>query len=352
MEQQKDIQQILDLNLHPAFCVREGMVSAVNQAAEGTLIFTGTPVSELLLTGEDYSGFHSGVLYLQLNPAIQSCCATVIPMGDWDLFVLEQDAQDDSLRAMALAARELRRPLSALMISADKLMEQISPDSPEELACSARMNRSLHQLLRIVSNMSDAGMPGPGQETRNLTALFAEIFEKAQSLVESTGITLCYQGPKEDIFALADADQLERALWNILSNAIKFSPKGSQINAMLVRRGKRVLLQVTDGGSGIAESIRATLFSRYLRQGAIEDSRFGLGLGMVLIRSAAIAHGGSVLVDQPEGAGTRITLSLALRQNQVGMLRSPVLRIDYAANRDRGLLELSDVLGDELYQSK
>ena len=84
---------------------------------------------------------------------------------------------------------------------------------------------------------------------------------------------------------------------------------------------------------------------------AVEDSRYGLGLGMVLIRSTAAVHGGTVLVDHPEGSGTRITVSFAIHQGEA-TLRSPRMRIDYAGERDHGLIELSDVLPAHLYRSE
>ena len=109
-------------------------------------------------------------------------------------------------------------------------------------------------------------------------------------------------------------------------------------------------LQVLDSGSGIAQQIRSSIFHRYLRQPGIEDSRWGLGLGMVLIRSAAASHGGTVLIDSPTGAGTRVTMTLAIRQRTEAALRSPILRVDYAGERDHGLIELSDSLPAALYE--
>ena len=109
-------------------------------------------------------------------------------------------------------------------------------------------------------------------------------------------------------------------------------------------------LQIQDSGSGIAQQIRSSLFHRYLRQPGIEDSRWGLGLGMVLIRSAAANHGGTVLIDSPSGTGTRVTMTLSIRQPQEATLRSPILRVDYAGERDHALIELSDCLPAQLYE--
>ena len=136
----------------------------------------------------------------------------------------------------------------------------------------------------------------------------------------------------------------------MLSNAMKFTPAGGEIRVSLSRRGRILCFSVSDSGPGIPENVLPELFRRYLRQPAIEDGRNGMGLGMVLIRAAASAHGGTLLVDQPEDTGTRVTLTIAIRQGGEAMLRSNVLRVDYAGERDHTMLELSDVLPLSLYE--
>lgn len=350
MEEKKEQLGLLDLMVRPAFCVIENTIQQVNSAAQALLILPGTDVRTLLLTGqEDYEAFESGLLYLKLNISSNGCGASVVKAEGYDVFVLDQESDDAELRCLALAARELRDPLTSIMLSAEHLL---ASDAASEQA--ARLNRGLHQMLRIIGNMSDAGRSALGsqQEIRNLGALFAEIFDKAQALVEHAGIRLTYQGLSEEVLGLADGEQLERAVLNILSNAIKFTPKGGTIAAQLIRHGRTLRLSITDSGSGIAENIRSTLFRRYLRQPGIEDSRCGIGLGMVMIRSAAANHGGAILIDQPADQGTRITMTLAIRQGAGNMLRSPILRVDYAGEREHGLIELADCLPISVYEKE
>lgn len=347
MEEQKDMTGMLDLMIRPGFCVVEKKIAAANPAAQALLLLPGMEILPLLQTGaEEYERFRSGCLYLKLDLAGHSFGASVVKKKGFDVFVLDQESDDGELQCLALAAREFREPLADLMITADRL--QVQEQSLPDLA---RLNRGLYRMLRLVGNMSDAGRSGISsrQESRNLTEVFREIFQKAQALTEHTGISLHYQGPSQEYITPTDAEQLERAVLNILSNAVKFTPAGGTIEAVLKRKGRMLQLSITDSGSGIAESIRSSVFSRYLRQPGIEDSRHGLGLGMVLIRSAAANHGGTVLIDHPRGKGTRVTLTLALRQNTEGSLRSPALRVDYAGERDHGLIELADCLPAELY---
>ena len=96
--------------------------------------------------------------------------------------------------------------------------------------------------------------------------------------------------------------------------------------------------------------MRGNVFSGFLREPGIADGRFGIGLGMVLIRSTASAHGGTVLIDHPTDSGTRITMTLDIRRTAGNSLSSSILKVDYTGERDHGLIELSDVLPPEIYK--
>ena len=345
MEQQYDALELLDLMREPAFCVRGGIIVKVNPAASAYLIETGSEAAALLLTGaEEYAAFSGGCLYLTLKVGGGPMGAAVTRVQDLDVFTLEDTESDARLQAMALAARELRTPLSNVMATCNQL-----PADAQTQELRSHINRGLYQILRILGNMSDAGTASGGRlEMRDICAVLDEIFQKAEILTAHTGIRLEYTGYPQQVYTLVDADKIERAVWNILSNAIKFTDAGETISAVLFRRGNSMYLSISDTGCGIADNLRGSIFSRYTRQPSIEDSRNGLGLGMVLIRKASAIHGGTVLVDQQEGRGTRITVSFAVRQGEA-MLRSPRLRVDYTGERDHGLVELSGVLPARLY---
>lgn len=339
---------MLDLMIGPCFCVRENIIVQVNEEAAGMLISVGTDIRSLLTVGtEEYTAFNSGCLYLQLNIGGQSTGASVIRIDNQDIFVLDRRTGSAELQALALAAQQLRQPLTSAMVCAEGLLQSQNPEIQEQ---AERLNRALSQLMRITGNMSDAGGTRSRQEYRDIDALFAEIIEKVQALTVRSGVELTYSGMNEHVLTLANASQLERALLNLLANALKFTPWGGNIRISLRRKNRMIYLTVLDSGSGIADEILGTAFCRYLRQPGLEDNRNGLGLGLVMVRNAAIAHGGTVLVDRPEDGGTRITMTMAIRQNTEMSLRSPMLKIDYTGGKDPVLIELSEVLPPEIYR--
>lgn len=354
MDHITDAMEMVDHLPHPAFCVKEGIIVKVNPAGAARMIEPGTAIADLLQTGqEEYAEFGGGCLYLTLSICGQALGASVCRKKDFDLFTLEQDTNHSELQAMALAARELRDPLSSIMITAERLFPMAAPDNEEAREYAARINRSLNQIHRIISNMSDASRyaadSGSRQEVQDVRSIVSEVIEKAAALAEHVGIRVTCDIHPEPVYSLVDAEKLERAIFNIVSNALKFTPGGGSVQVFLTRRENKLYFSVQDSGCGIAENIRSGLFSRYTREPCIEDGRFGVGLGLVLVRSAAALHGGTVLVDHPRETGTRITMTMAIRPGTGRALRSPILKMDYAGERDHGLLELSDILPVDLY---
>lgn len=356
MDRKEDIVTMLEQNLDPAFLVKDNIIMQVNTSASRLLIDEGSSVLDLLATGaQEYADFQGGYLALTLNLGGQGCNASVTRLENYDLFVLQHEADQAELQSMALAAQELRNPLSTIMTIADRFFPLISEQSdPNASRQIAKINRGLFQMLRIVSNMSDAYRysldSSTRLEVRDISGIINELFESILPLMDYTGITLRYDSLNEPLFCLVDSEKLERAVHNILSNALKFTPAGSTIEAKLTRRKNMLYLTVQNSGADTDEFSPATFYQHYRRQPGLDDSRFGIGLGMVLIQSAAAVHGGTVLLEKTPENGTRITMSMALRQSTDPNVRASILRVDYAGERNHRLLELSDVLPEDLYR--
>lgn len=350
MENIPNLQRMLEWMDRPAFYVREGKILCSNQSARSRMVTEETPLAPMLGAHlSDYQEFSGGSLTLSLTIGTATCRASVERIGDGDLFVLSSDSEEKAMRAMALAAQKLRLPLNQVMNAADELLPEFVKADPESEQSFCAMNHSLYQMLRIVLNMSDAYLrTSPQMELQDISAVMHEIFAQCIPLCQTVGVTLHFQNLPQSVYSLADSSLLERAVYNLISNALKNVCPGSTIEASLIRRNTRLYLTIINPGTSRSTPPAAGAFSRFLREPGIEDSQNGLGLGMQLVQSAAIAHGGTSLMETQKDGGMRVTMSMAIRQN-TDTLRAPRLRIDYAGERNHALIELSDLLPGRLY---
>lgn len=349
METQPTPNAMLELMLRPAFCVKGGKITQFNQAASSYLLSLNEGIAPLIVAGaEEYAAFRDGCLYLTLQLGGQTIGATVVAMEGYHLFLPEEPSAQEGLQALALAAMELREPLAGMATAVSRM--PVTDDT-------AFFNRRLHQMMRQVSNMSDAACFSQSKgkpEYTQLCSFLEELFSKAASLLQAAEITLNYTLPREEIDTLADPERLERAIYNLISNAAKHTKKGGVIEATLSRNGSRVSLSITNSGDALDADILGNIYTRYLRAPGFASQAEGLGLGIVLARAVALQHGGTLLIDRPQGLSTRVTMTMAIRHRKEAKLHSPIispaLRVDYAGERDHALQELVDVLPARLYR--
>ncbi len=330
--------QLLELMERPAFCTEDGRITAANAAALSRQIVIGSPVMDLLACGKEaYAEFQSGYLCLDLELCGQRCPATVTTLGTRHLFTLEPEDAAEELRMLSLAAQELREPLSDVMA----LVENLPPNIRE----LPGINRGLYRLLRIVSNMTPH--PPVRMEMLDVNALLREVWDHAQTACESRGIRFTFTPHPAPVYSYADSGLLTRAVHNLLSNAMKFSSDGS-VHLQLTMRRQFYQITLHDTGSTLSVQIQDP-FTRFLRQPGLEEPASGLGLGMRLVRNAALAHGGTVLLDIPREGGVRVTMRIPVRQTAPAV-RSPRLHLSYSGELDPMLIELSDVLPAKFYE--
>ena len=243
-------------------------------------------------------------------------------------------------------ATQLRLALSNLQLAAAQLAPAEARENDPELdQKAALLDQSYYRLLRLVNSLSSAAYltssaPLPLQD-RDIVSLVSDLCEKAGALAPLLGLDLrfvCAMG--HHICAVAP-DALEQALFQLLSNAFKFTPAGGAVTVELQVKNKLVLLSVADTGRGIPEERLPTLFDRYLHGGQPDALTHGLGLGLPLCRRIAEGHGGRLAAESRVGEGSRFTLSLP--DKQVGGSVSDI-PFDYSGGFNRTLMNLADAL--------
>ncbi|MEI7027421.1 sensor histidine kinase [Paenibacillus sp. y28] len=123
-------------------------------------------------------------------------------------------------------------------------------------------------------------------------------------------VTFSFAGEKASIMVHVNTKWLQRLLDNLITNAIKHNPPGTQITVTTKKTAQHAFILVEDNGVGMDEHTRRNLFERYYRGTNTEQGTDGAGLGMSIAKSIAVAHQGDIEVTSREGAGTTITLRL------------------------------------------
>jgi signal transduction histidine kinase len=171
----------------------------------------------------------------------------------------------------------------------------------------AQMNRLINDLLDVSS--LESGTISLEHENVDVAGLLLEFSEAYRPLVAARQITLTVEHPTEPICAWMDAGRVHQVLANLISNAIRFTPKGGEIVIRVERGDEQVKFRVCDDGVGIAPDELEVIFNRH-RQ--VQQDRRGLGLGLHISRGIVEAHGGRIWAESDPGKGSRFHFFLPL----------------------------------------
>ena len=238
-------------------------------------------------------------------------------------------------------AEAMRLPLNNLHMA----VQRLAAPELQGTAESAIMQQSYYRMLRMVSNLtmgpellSDAPF-----ETQNLELVvwLDELCRQADSIARETGIKVEFICRERYIVTAVHRTYLERLVWNLLSNALKFTPASGHISVTLEVKGQQVLLSVKDTGPGIPPEDMETVFDRWTQSQRPISLSHGIGLGLLICRRVAEGHGGRLLLESREGQGTLVTVALP-HVRRGGEVRD--VRMDYAGGFPHVMMELSDAL--------
>jgi len=171
---------------------------------------------------------------------------------------------------------------------------------------AARMNRLIGDLVDIVS--IDAGKLSMRPETADATALLVEVVEAFSAAAEEKGISLVSDLVERPLFAAFDHDRLMQVLANLITNAIKFTPRGGNISVRGERSTDELHLWVCDDGCGIERALLGAVFERFWQVG--DNDRRGLGLGLYISKCIVDAHGGRIWAESGLGQGSEFHLTI------------------------------------------
>jgi signal transduction histidine kinase/HAMP domain-containing protein len=213
---------------------------------------------------------------------------------------------------------ELRTPLTSIVGWTD-LLEEGEVDEPTLRRGLKQVRQSARVLLALIDDLLDLARMGRGTlsldlKPASLTDIAQRSIETVRLMAEARGVVLILAPVPDALpFVRVDALRLQQVLWNLLANAIKFTPRHGRVVVRIDREPERYLISVEDDGVGIPESDLPHIFERFRQVDGSPTRRHpGMGIGLALARSLVELHGGAIWAESTVGSGSRFTFSLPI----------------------------------------
>jgi len=235
-----------------------------------------------------------------------------------------QDAFHAERRFMTDASHQIRTPVAVALTAS-----QVTGRDPDATLGDCKeslqiIERQMLQLRRTIDDMfllsqADASSLKVSRKEMYLGDAVSEAVRAARTLIHAKGQQLrCSEMPEAK--CLGDEDLLKQAVLILLDNAVKFTPRGGNIEVALVRRGPSWICSVTDSGIGIPEAAQPRVFERFFQEGRpAGEASSGAGLGLPIAKAIVENHGGSLRLVESRPGKTRFELAVpALEPESLG----------------------------------
>ncbi len=227
---------------------------------------------------------------------------------------IEEETVTAKLQFFTNISHELRTPLTLIADPVDYIIRDSNLNAQQRDMLQI-VQRNVAVLMRLVSEILDFRKVQNGKMKLHLSDF--DLIECMQQWIglftvsaQKKNINLQLEAPKT-IPMRADHDKLERICYNLLSNAMKYTPNGGKITFSATVEGDKVKIEVSDNGIGIAAEEQAYIFNRFYQA---KNAGQGTGIGLALVKIFTDLHHGEATVESKEGEGSRFTIVLPLYQ--------------------------------------
>jgi two-component system phosphate regulon sensor histidine kinase PhoR len=214
---------------------------------------------------------------------------------------------------VANVSHELRTPLASIRAMAETLQDGAINDQSVAgrfvniiVGEVERLTRILEDLLTLSRSESKL----PERSSFVLSDLIRDVVERFQSQADKAGVQLNYEGPLP-LLVVANRDQVEQVLVNLLDNAIKYTSSEGRVDVTAAARSDQVVVHIADTGIGILSQDLPRLFERFYRVDKARSRQSGgTGLGLSIVKHIVETHGGKVMVESEYGRGSTFSFTL------------------------------------------
>ena len=237
--------------------------------------------------------------------------------------ILQNDATDRGKRSsgdfIAMMIHELRTPLTAIRGALGLVRAGALGKIPGKVKAAIEVSyRNAGRLTALVNDILDVRKIEAGQMTfdfanLDLCSLAADVVASNQPFADKHGVRFTIDDRLGHAWVNIDAHRIEQALANLLSNAAKFAPKGSDVVLSIAREGGRVRVSVRDSGPGIPADMQQKIFDKFVQvDGADGRGGEGTGLGLSVTRAIVEGHGSAIHLESHPGEGATFSFDLNL----------------------------------------
>ncbi|WP_224994252.1 two-component regulator propeller domain-containing protein [Cesiribacter sp. SM1] len=227
----------------------------------------------------------------------------------------EQELSKLKLKFFTDISHEIRTPVTLMIGAVNRITEKTHTGSSREAAEQIRKNGS--HLLHLMNELLDfRRLESKGVKLKaapgNFVRFVHEVYLSFSSHAASANIQYEFRADAEEISLWFDRDQMEKVVYNLLSNAFKFTDAGGRIKVMITRDDQHVHLMVEDTGKGIPAHKLQKIFKRFKQNegGANPQMEQGFGIGLSIAKGIVKLHGGEIFVESEEGQGSKFVVKL------------------------------------------
>ncbi|WP_035644312.1 two-component regulator propeller domain-containing protein [Flavobacterium sp. ASV13] len=233
----------------------------------------------------------------------------------------EQDIKlnNEKLRFFTNISHELRTPLTLILGPAKQLLEEGNASDYQKSRYNL-IHQNASRMLNLVNQVLDFRRAQAGElklkvSETDIISYSKNIFESFKELAYNKNITLNFNTENENLTGWVDNDKYDKILYNLLSNALKFTNKFGNVDLfMRLKDGEegRLIIEVSDDGIGIPLKSQEKIFKRFYQVKGNKDQNTGSGIGLSLVKSLVALHKGTIKLESTEGEGSIFTVELPI----------------------------------------
>ncbi|QUH24461.1 MASE3 domain-containing sensor histidine kinase [Serpentinicella alkaliphila] len=268
---------------------------------------------------------------------------------------LEQSKLYDKMKTEFISniAHDLRTPLN-IILGVSQLMntngqEYGSLDISKLRKYIHMIKQNSYRLLKLINNLIDMTKLEDrslimNYKNYNIIDVVENVTLSVASYVESKGIELTFDTSTEERVIKCDADLMERVVLNLISNAVKFTPKGGKIILNIYEEVEDIVITIEDTGIGIPKDVKDTIFNRFRQLDTpLHRQHLGSGIGLSLVKSIVEEHKGTITVDSQVGVGSIFSIRLPMENQVQSEAVFEEIAITNNTNIERINIEFSDI---------